>query len=299
MHEGLSHADVVERLVGDVEVEALLAAGAAPVDDVAHLLHLVGDVRGDDLGVEQVERPLLQADQLRGVLGHVEPVHLVDLWAAADELVEGLEDDLLPRRVAIEIERPGADRIPLELLVVGGGLLGDDVALLVAHRAQQEDRVVGLQRDLDRVRVEDLHGLDHVEVHAVAHAGRLLELPLEAELHVLGGQLAEALVELHALLELERPQRAVGRERPALGQIRLDFRRGDLAVLDGEAREPSEHEARDGLRLAQRAGVRVQRVGLLGRDVEDFLALRIGRIGRRQRQRHEKHKPGDERRREA
>src|SRR5438034_11528826 len=80
-------------------------------------------------------------------------------------------------------------------------------------------------------------------------ARRLVDLPLEAVLHVLRRQLAEALVELHALPELERPDRALGRQRPALGQVRLDLGRRDLAVLDGEARQPAEHEARDGLRL--------------------------------------------------
>ena len=209
VHERLAHADVVEGRLGHVDVEALLPARAPPVDDGAHLLDLVGEVGGDRLRIEQVERALLEADQLGGVLGHVEPVDLVDLRPAAEELVEGLEDDLLARRVALEVEGPGADRVPLELLaVLLGRLLRDDVALLVAHHAQQEDRVEGLQRDLHRVRVDDLDGLDHVEVDAVARARRLVDLAVEAELDVLGRHLAEALVELHALLELERPDRA-------------------------------------------------------------------------------------------
>ena len=233
----------------------------------------LGEVGGDRLRVEQVERPLLEADQLGGVLGHVEPVDLVDLGPARVVLVEGLEDDLLPRGVALEVEGAGADRVPLVLLaVLLDRLLRDDVALLVAHHAQQEDRVEGLQHDLHGVRVDDLDGLDHLEVHAEARARRPLDLPLEAELDVLGGQLAEALVELHALPELERPHRAVRRERPALGQVRLDLGGGDLAVLDREAREPPVHEALDGLGLPEDARVRIEGVGLLGRDVQDLLS---------------------------
>ena len=90
VHERLAHADVVEGRLGHVDVEALLAARAPPVDDGAHLLDLVGEVGGDRLGVEQVEGPLLEADQLGGVLRHVEPVDLVDLRPAPVELVEGL-----------------------------------------------------------------------------------------------------------------------------------------------------------------------------------------------------------------
>ena len=174
VHERLADADVVEGRLGHVDVEALLAARAPPVDDGAHLLDLVGEVGGDRLGVEQVERPLLEPDQLGGVLGHVEPVHLVDLRPPAVVLVEGLEDHLLARRVPLEVEGPGADRVPLELLaVLLDRLLRDDVALLVAHHAQQEDRVEGLERDLHGVRVDDLDGLDHLEVHAEARARAL------------------------------------------------------------------------------------------------------------------------------
>ena len=295
VHERLAHADVVEGLVGHVDVEALLAAGPAPVDDVPHLLDLVREVGGDHFRIQHVEGALLEADQLGGVLGHVEPVHLVDLRLAARELVEGLEHDLLAGRVPLEVEGPGAHGVPLEPVAeLVHGLLGENVALLVADHAQEEDRVKRLQDDLDGVGVDDLDGLDHVQVHAVARARRLLDLPLEAELHVLGGQLTEPLVELHAFLELERPDRALGRERPALGEVGLHLGRGDLAVLDGKARQPPEHEPRDGLRLPERARVRIERVRLLGRDVEDLPALRLGRDGHHRRQQHKNHDTSDE-----
>ncbi len=190
----------------------------------------------------------------------------------------GLQDDLVARRVALEGKRAGADRAPLELVTqLLGRLLRDDVAVLVADHSQQKDRVERLERDLKRVRIDDLDRLDHVEVDAVTGPRCLVDLALEAELDVLGRQLAVALVELHALPELERPDRAFRRERPALGQVRLDLRGGDLAVLDGEAREPAEHEAGDGLTLSERARVRVERVGLLGGDVEDLLLRLRGR----------------------
>ena len=203
---------------------------------------------------------------------------LVDLGSAGVVLVEGLEDDLLPRRVPLEVEGAGADGVPLVLVSeLLDRLLRDDIALLVAHHAQEKDGVEGLQRDLHRVRVDHLDGLDHPEVDAEARAGRPIDLAIEAELDVLGRELPEALVELHALLELERPHRAIGREGPALGEIRLDLGRGDLAVLDGEAREPPVHEALDGLRLPEDARVRVERFGLLGRDVQHLLLLGLGR----------------------
>ena len=114
VHECLADADVVEGRLRHVDVEALLSARAPAVDDGPHLLHLVGEVGGDRLRVEQVERPLLEPDQLGRVLRDVEPVHLVDLRPAPVELVERLQDDLLARRVPLEVERAGADRIPLE-----------------------------------------------------------------------------------------------------------------------------------------------------------------------------------------
>ena len=278
VHERLADADIVEGRLGHVDVKAFLAAGPAAIDDRAHLLHLVREVGGDRLRVEQVERPLLETDQLGRVLGHVVPVHLVDLRPAAVELVEGFQDDLVARRVALEVERPGTDRAPLELVTQFlGRLLRDDVAVLVADHAQQKDRIERLERDLQRVRIDDLDRLDHVEVDAVAGTRCFVDLALEAELDVLGRQLAVALVELHALPELERPDRAFRRERPALGQVRLDLCGGDLAVLDGEAREPAEHEAGDGLTLSERARVRVERIGLLGGDVEDLLLRLRGR----------------------
>jgi hypothetical protein len=204
-------------------------------------------------------------------------VDLVDLRPAGVVLVERLEDHLLPRRVPLEVKGAGADRVPLVLVpILFDRLLRHDIALLVAHHAQEEDRVEGLERDLHRVRIDHLDGLDHVEVHAEPGAGRPIDLALEAELHVLGPELAEPLVELHALAELEGPHGTVGRERPALGQIRLHLGGGDLAVLDGEPREPAVHEALDGLRLAENARVRVEGVGLFGRDVQDFL-LRLCR----------------------
>src|SRR5262249_26081872 len=180
-------------------------------------------------------------------------------------------------------------------------LLGHDVTVLVAHHAEEEDGIERLERDLDGVRVYDLDGLDDLEVDAVARPRSLVDLPLEAELDVLGGHLTVAFVELHALPELEGPHRAVGRERPTLGQVRLRLCRRDLAILDGEAGESTEHETRDGLGLSERARVRIERVGLLGRDVQD-LALGLGERGARRGvpdKRGQQACEGDERRRDV
>ena len=153
VHERAPHADIVERRLGHVDVEPLLTAGTPPVHDRAHLPDLGVEIGGDRLGVDEVERPLFEADQLGRILGHVEPVHLVDLGPAASELVERLQHDLLARGVPVEVEGPGPDRVPLVLLArLVHRLLRDDVALLIADHPEREDRIEGLEGDLHRIR---------------------------------------------------------------------------------------------------------------------------------------------------
>src|SRR2546430_12487954 len=64
-------------------------------------------------------------------------------------------------------------------------------------------------------------GLHLVDGDEVRFAGRLLEEPIERELHVGGGQLL-TVVELDALAQLERPLQAVGAHLPRLGQFGED-----------------------------------------------------------------------------
>src|SRR6185503_9690820 len=80
-------------------------------------------------------------------------------------------------------------------------------------------------------------------------ACRLLEQPLEGELDIVAGELL-AVVELHALPELERPGELVVRERPGFGELGLDrhclVEAHELAVGEGGATAPRErgHELR-------------------------------------------------------
>src|SRR5439155_16017007 len=61
--------------------------------------------------------------------------------------------------------------------------------------------------------------LDPVDGDEIGLPGRLLEEPVERELDVGGRQLL-AVVEAHALAELERPREAVRAHAPGLGQLR-------------------------------------------------------------------------------
>ena len=126
---------------GGVEVKPVLLARAALVQHGAQGGHLRLQVCRDDARKGDVEGAFLQAEQFGGVLGHVEPVNLIDRRAAAVVILERPEDDLLARQAAVKIERPGAHRVPAELVAERQRrLLADDVALLVADHAQRERR---------------------------------------------------------------------------------------------------------------------------------------------------------------
>src|SRR5262245_388054 len=183
-----------------------------------------------------------------------------------------LEDDLFPRQVLVEGERSSAHRVPsIVLSVLLDGLLAQNVPMLIPHHAQQEDRIVGIQGELDGVRVNNRNLLDHVDVLTDQHALGALELPLEAELHVLGRHLPTALVELYALTQLKRPLRAILRHRPAFCQIRLYFRRGHFTIFDRKARQAPIDETRHRLYWPLRAAMGVETLGFLGSKMQNSL----------------------------
>src|SRR5262245_36231612 len=177
-----------------------------------------------------------------------------------------LEYDLFPRQVLLEGERSSTHRVPAELLAVPlYGLLAQNVPMLVPYHAQQEDWIIGIQGEPDRVWVNNRDLLDHVDILREQHALGALELPLEAEFHVLSRHLPKALVELYALAQLKRPLRAILRHHPAFCQIRLYFRCGHLAIFDRKACQAPIEEARHRLYWPLRAAVRVEALRFLGR----------------------------------
>jgi hypothetical protein len=78
VHEGLTYPDVIEGRLGVVDVEALLTAGSAQIDDHAELLDLGDDLCRHHIRIDDVEGPLLQADHLGGVFWDVEPMDFID-----------------------------------------------------------------------------------------------------------------------------------------------------------------------------------------------------------------------------
>jgi len=140
---------------------------------------------------------------------------LVDVRPALPEVVRVLlEDHLLLDLPVVEDERTGAERRLVEVAVLLDAGLADDEAPEAAERGQQaRERFLG----------DEFHDvlagrLDLVHRDEVGFAGRLLEQPIERELHVGGGQLL-AVVELHALAQLEGPREPVGAGLPRLGQL--------------------------------------------------------------------------------
>ena len=195
----------------------------------------VGRVRvGHDLAFAGLQ--LLVAH--RGI-GRDREHQIVDRCLAAPVVGVGLVADHRVLLVVDELERPGADRLEVELLGRAG--LHHLVGVLRRHDRGEVHRDVGDERRLRRrsvnltVMVVDL--LDRLEQVAHVHAGEVfvraardlvvgmvrVELPLEREHHVVGVEVArrrEALggLPLHARAQLEGVDRGRRRRRAALGQ---------------------------------------------------------------------------------
>src|SRR4030095_9295403 len=118
--------------------------------------------------------------------------------------------DFFPGQVLVKVERASPNRVPAKLVTKSlGGSFADNVPMLIAHHAQQKYRIIGLQRDLYRVRINRRDLLDHIQILCEEHTFRTLNLALEAELHILCCHLPKALVELHAFAQLECPHSAI------------------------------------------------------------------------------------------
>ena len=218
--------------------------GHRPLGDDEAFLHQLGQAvrvrRDHDMRLAGPERRLACRD-----VGHHQDDEAVDERAPLllPVVVEALEHHEVARHALHELERAGADHVRLNAVVP---VLLDRFGADDAHGP-----AVGLrehpQERIERVREMEVHGevvhrLDVIEAGDVpppsgrrrrrlvevggvlaAHGG-LIELPVDVEHHVIGGEVG-AVVELHALLEMEGVDLAVLGHLPGLRQPRNERRR--------------------------------------------------------------------------
>ena len=244
MRDRLAHADIVQRLARHVEEQRPGAAGPAVVEDRIGLLLLQArEPSGHRGALDHVDVALDEGQRARRGLGQEQLLQPVDLRLAAPVLVERAPDDLLLRLVADELERAGAHRVEPHLVAE---LLDRLAALHVAaearHAAERVDERARLrQMHHHGVGIRRLHALDLAEVGGILRSGLRIRHPLDGERHVVRGELAEPLVPLHAMPQMEGPGARVGRHLPAFRElalqlVRLDLRRAvrraDQCVVD-------------------------------------------------------------------
>jgi hypothetical protein len=121
--------------------------------------------------------------------------------------------------------------------------------------------------------------LNHIDILGKAHALLPLHLAFEAELDILGRQFAKPLVKLHPLPQGEGPDRAIVGHGPTLGEIGLDARRPDLAVLRSELGETSVDEPHGLLGLRENARMGIKGILFLRRNLQNSLPGGVDRIG--------------------
>ena len=112
VHERLPYTHVIKGGLRDVEVEAILPTRAAFVEYRPYASGLRDHIGRGQNKPNNIEAPLFHATKLVGILGDVKPVDFVNLRAPGVILFERPEDDLFPGLVPVEIEGPGADRVP-------------------------------------------------------------------------------------------------------------------------------------------------------------------------------------------
>src|SRR6185437_12055135 len=251
VHDVLDHLLAVDRQrqrlahahLGDRRILHLRLVGAPELEDrlhrARHRQHLQPGPRGakHGLGADRRDRCLAGAHHRQpcALLRHQEDREILEVRPAAP-MRRGHrgELDAVARHVADELPGAAADRLLAELLLadlldIG---LGHDRALR-RYRARQGRRQADLRAGgvhLDRQVVDHLDALDRAP-HARRRGGERARphLALEAELHVVGGELV-AVVEGLARPDVEGPGEAVRGEFPAFGDTRAD-----PALLEVEA----------------------------------------------------------------
>ena len=235
--DGLAHAHVGERRLGDVEAEVGDRRLGLLVERQLLVVTDAVDVVADDR-VSDVDALGLELDRAVRGLGDGADFKVLVRGLLAPEVVVALKDVLVALLPLHELERTGAHggRAGRAVAVAGGlgGLLVEDRAPAVRERA--EERVVGLlQHDNDGVVVKDLDVGNVLRVGA--DLGALVGGGAHDRVaHVAGLQLF-AVVELDALAEHEL---VLGgrQELPALGQAG-----NEVAVLVAENQRVVQLEA--------------------------------------------------------
>src|SRR5437773_1009450 len=262
----LSHADVPERPAARVDVEEVVAETGAPVAGQRLLvLQEVEVLVVLEEGVVDLARAE-RRDDIRLVRDDPED-DLVHVGQPLLEVVRvALEDHLLLDLPVLQHEGARAEGGRVEVAVLLDPGLAEDEAPEAAER-REEPREGLLRQELHPVAPR---GLDAVHRDEVRLPGRLLEEPVEGELDVGGGQLL-AVVEAHALAELEGPREPVRADLPGLGELRHG---GHLGV---EADELVVHHGRAAAARERRDELRVE-AGRLGRLRRDEGAARLRRL---------------------
>ena len=229
----LPDAQIVERLLGDVEIDVGELARTEHVDDRArqrfHALN-PGLVLA---AVDQIDLARRVGEVAGCVRGDVAIDDAVDLRRATEIT--------LVRRVLLDRERSGADGLGAEVVTkLLHRFPADDVAALVVGEDAQNAGWSPLELDLDR---GGIRRIDRSHVGVVRGERRDLGIarPFQREDDVIGGQLAVAVVALDALAQVESPGELILGSVPALRQIGLDRFRVHRARL--EADQAVEHPA--------------------------------------------------------
>ena len=187
----------------------------------------------------------------------------------------------LVRRDRGERERPGADRIALEVVAaLLHRLLRHDEALRIVGQDAEYARDIVLQHQADGVGIHRLDGLERPHLGGERRGLGIARL-LQAEHDVIGGEFAEAAVELHAVAQVEGPGLAVLGGFPLLGEIRLQ--RGRIGAARREPHQAVEHQRGGDAVDGGDGEMRIELADVLRRHAEIQRGLRLRHGGRGER----------------
>ena len=284
--QGLAHANIVEGLLLDVDHDEQRARRRTRLDREPRVLLEPRDLLRRNVH-DQVRVARLEHEHPRLILADGLHQHAVQIRPAAPVGVVPLHRHVVALHPLDELEGAGPDRMQGQVLspfLMRGGR--DDRARRVGH--DEEERPKGLlESHAHRGVVHDLGGLDHRRVETRLEGLLVAEDAVEEVLDGLGVERG-AVVELHALSQLEGPRQAVLGHRPRLGQPGLELH---LRVEPDEVLMHHPVHLLTGVRLGV---LRVEAVGIgTGREGQRSAPHRLlcgGRNGHRQSRRAEQHR---------